>query len=126
MLATLGSPSFASATAMTRIAERRDPRSPLQLHYQLVGLLVSAGDDGICIRDLARAMFPGRKAKPALLATRNLVQAAAMALPVHECDDERVGLDMVNLVIRLQRSYLIPVTAADGPDATEGESSGLA
>jgi hypothetical protein len=87
-------------------------RTQLQLHYQLVGILLAAGEDGVSVSMLGRMLFsPAEKPRGAYESARSLLKAASAALPIFETDDECVGLDLDTYVLRMQRSYRIPVDA---------------
>ena len=92
------------------VGTRRVVRSQLQLHYQLVGLLLAAGPDGMPVGFLARTMYhpTATSYSRAYSATLRLIESAGGALPVWQCERDGqmcVGLDAARWAAWLAAEY---------------------
>ena len=88
--------------------ERGARRSRIALHYELLGLLLAAGEDGMALSEIGKFLFPDYNNKRAIWSARNLVCAAGSAVPICEGDNGRIGLYWPQLAHAL-RGYGIPV-----------------
>lgn len=89
---------YAAMPTAVGLGCRRLVRTRLQLHYQLVGLLLAAGPDGLPVGFVARTLYPpdSLSYRRAHSATLRLIESATTALPIWQTTrDERSGRGVV-------------------------------
>lgn len=98
------------ATAV-RVCEVQTPRrGRVELHYRLVSMLIAAGPEGLPLYAIGRGLWPERRGQAIIASARQLVDSAAMALPISTTAGGCVCLDLVAYTDWLGRAYQIPVS----------------